>query len=137
MTMTRSKNSTCGLPICGQSTILRRTIFFQDGCNEFLTCQICGGDTYYFRLKSGGNIFYFDYHRRFLPLDYPFRLDSNNVKKENVVLKGLPRHLSGPEIADMLDNLVLDENGDQFVGYEKSITGPTNVVCGNRRMSKH
>jgi hypothetical protein len=30
-----------------------------------------------------------------------------------------PRHLSGLEIADMLDNLVLKENGDAFVGYEK------------------
>jgi hypothetical protein len=26
-------------------------------------------------------------------------------------------HLSGSEITDMLDNLILDENGDQFVGY--------------------
>jgi hypothetical protein len=31
MTMTRSKNSTYRLPICGQSMILRPTIFFQDG----------------------------------------------------------------------------------------------------------
>jgi hypothetical protein len=46
-------------------------------------------------------------------------LDSNSFKKDNVVLKGLPRRLSGPEIADMLDNLVRDENGDQFVGYGK------------------
>jgi hypothetical protein len=40
-------------------------------------------------------------------------------KKDNVVLKGPPRRLSCPEITDMLDNLVLDENGNQFVGYEK------------------
>jgi hypothetical protein len=59
------------------------------------------------------------------------------LKNDNVVLKGLARHLSGPEITDMLDNLVLDENEDQFVGYGKSITGPTNVDCGNSRMSKH
>jgi hypothetical protein len=31
MTMTRSKNSTIALCICGQSMILGRTIFFQDG----------------------------------------------------------------------------------------------------------
>jgi hypothetical protein len=30
MTMTRSKNSTFELRICGQSMILGRTIFFQD-----------------------------------------------------------------------------------------------------------
>jgi hypothetical protein len=31
MTMTRSKNSTFELRICGRSMILGRTIFFQDG----------------------------------------------------------------------------------------------------------
>jgi hypothetical protein len=31
MTMNRSKNSTRELPICGRSTILRHTIFLQDG----------------------------------------------------------------------------------------------------------
>jgi hypothetical protein len=31
MTMTRSKNSTFELLICGQFMILGRTIFFQDG----------------------------------------------------------------------------------------------------------
>jgi hypothetical protein len=73
-----------------------------------------------------------------LPPDHPFRLDSNSFKKENVVLKGPPKYLSDPEITDMLDNLILDENGDQFVGYgKKTITRPTNVDCGNSRMSKH
>jgi hypothetical protein len=94
-------------------------IFSGWSCNGILTCPICGEDTDCFRLKSGGKISYFDCHRRFLPSDHPFRLDSNSFKKDNVVLKGPPRRLSGPEIADMLDNLVLDENGDQFVGYGK------------------
>jgi hypothetical protein len=40
-------------------------------------------------------------------------------KKDNIVLEGPPRRLSGPEIADMLDNLVLKKNKDEFVGYEK------------------
>jgi hypothetical protein len=48
-------------------------------------------------------------------------------KKDSIVLKGPLRSLSGPEITDMLEFLVLDENGDQFVGYGKSITGPPNV----------
>jgi hypothetical protein len=68
---------------------------------------------------GGGKMSYFDCHRHFLPSDHSFRLDSNSFRKENVVLKGPPRHLSGPEIADMLDNLALDKKGDQFVGYEK------------------
>jgi hypothetical protein len=72
----------------------------------------------YFRLKFGGKISYFDCHRCFLPLDHEFRLDSNTFKKGNIVFEGLPRRLSGPEIADMLDSLVLNKEGNGFVGYE-------------------
>jgi hypothetical protein len=52
-------------------------------------------------------------------LDHPFGLDSDLFKKDNIILEGLSRHLSSPEITDMLDNLVLKENGDEFVGYGK------------------
>jgi hypothetical protein len=72
-----------------------------------------------FRLKFGGKICYFDCHRCFLPLDHSFRLDSNTFRMGNIVLEGPPRCLSGLEIADMLNNLVLKENGDEFVGYVK------------------
>jgi hypothetical protein len=64
-------------------------------------------------------------------------LDSDIFKKGNIVLEGPPRRLSGSEITDMLDNLVLKENGDEFLGYGKSITRPTNVRYGNSRMPKH
>jgi hypothetical protein len=46
-----------------------------------------------------------------------FRVDRDTFKKVNVVLEGPPRHLCGPEITDMLNNLVLKENGDEIVGY--------------------
>jgi hypothetical protein len=65
-----------------------------------------------FCLKFGGKISYFNCHRCFLPLDHKFRLDSDAFKKGNIVLEGPPRHLSGPEIADMLDNLVLNKEGN-------------------------
>jgi hypothetical protein len=52
-------------------------------------------------------------------LDHPFRLDNNAFKKNNIVLEGPPRCLSGPEIVDLLNNLVINENGDEFVGYGK------------------
>jgi hypothetical protein len=94
-------------------------IFLGLSCNGILSCPICLKDTAYSHLKFGRKISYFDSHRCFLPLDHPFRLDRNTFKKDNIVLEGLPRSLSGPEIADMLDNLVLNENGDEFVGYEK------------------
>jgi hypothetical protein len=45
----------------------------------------------------------------------PIRMDSDAFKKGNVILERPPRHLSGPEIADMLDNIVLNKNGDGFV----------------------
>jgi hypothetical protein len=132
MTMNRSKNSTFELRICGRSMILECTIFFSAwSCTGLLTCPICMKDTSYFRLKFGGKICYFDFHRCFLPLDHSFMLDSDAFKKGNIVFEGPSRYLSGPEIADLLDNLVLKENG------EKSITGPTDVHYGNSRMPKH
>jgi hypothetical protein len=65
-----------------------------------------------FHLKFGGKISYFDCHRCFLPLDHKFRLDSDTFKKGNIILEGTPRRLSGLEIADMLDNLVLNKEGN-------------------------
>jgi hypothetical protein len=76
-------------------------------------------DTSSFRLKFRGKISYFHCHRYFLPLDHPFRLNNDTFKKNNIVLEGPPRYLSGTEIADMLDNLVLKKNRKEFVGYEK------------------
>jgi hypothetical protein len=67
----------------------------------------------------GGGVSYFDCHRCFLPLDHPFRLDSDTFKKNNIILEGPPRHLCGPEIADIMDNLVFNKNGDVFVRYGK------------------
>jgi hypothetical protein len=93
-------------------------------------------DTSCFRLKFGGKISYFDWHRCFLPLDHLFRLDNDAFKKDNIVLEGSLRRLSGLEITDMLDNLVLKKNGNEFVGYEKNIIGSTNIHYGNSHMSK-
>jgi hypothetical protein len=53
-----------------------------------------------------------------LPLDNEFRLDRDIFKKGNIILEGPPRCLSGPEIDDMLDNLILNKEGNGFVGYE-------------------
>jgi hypothetical protein len=55
MTMTRSKNSSFELRICGRSMILGHTIFFLGwSCNGLLTCPICMKDTSCFHLKFGG-----------------------------------------------------------------------------------
>jgi hypothetical protein len=48
MTMTRSKNLTFELRICGRSMILGCIIFFQDGvAMDFCTCLICMKDTFF------------------------------------------------------------------------------------------
>jgi hypothetical protein len=36
---------------------------------------------------------------------------------DSIILEGLPWRLNSLEITDMLDNLVLNKNGDEFVGY--------------------
>jgi hypothetical protein len=59
MTMTRSKNSTCELPIYSQSTILRPMIFFQDGvAMEFLHGQFVMGTQIVFILNLGGDLLF-------------------------------------------------------------------------------
>jgi hypothetical protein len=73
-----------------------------------LTCLICDSDMDCFRLTHGGKICYFDCHRCWLPQNHIFRQQKNAFKKDNIVTKGLPKCLSGPQIADMLDKLVPD-----------------------------
>jgi hypothetical protein len=92
-------------------------IFSGWSCNGLLSCPICMKQSSCFRLKFGGKINYFDCHRCFLPLDHEFRLDSDTFKKGYIILVGPPSHLSGPEIANMLDNLVLNKEANGFVGY--------------------
>jgi hypothetical protein len=46
-------------------------------------------------------------------------VDRNTFEMDNIFLEGPPRHLNGTEITDVLDKLVLGENGDEFVGYRK------------------
>jgi hypothetical protein len=92
-------------------------IFSGWSCNGLLTCPICMKETSCFCLKFGGKVSYFDCHRCFLPLDHEFRLDSDTFKKGTIVLEGPPGRISDAEIAEMVDNLVLNKEGNGFVGY--------------------
>jgi hypothetical protein len=114
--MTRSKNSTFELCIYGRSMILGHTVFFRMELQWNSDMSNMYEGHILFPPYIWG-ISYFDCHRCFLPLDHPFRLDSDAFKKANIVLDGPPRCLSGPEIVDVLDNLALNKNGDGFVGY--------------------
>jgi hypothetical protein len=83
-----------------------------------LACSICGSDTNYFRLIHGGKISYFDCHRRWLPWKHKFRQQQNTFKKDNIVTKGPPKCLSGPQIVDVLDKLMQDlKRPRYFEGY--------------------
>jgi hypothetical protein len=44
-------------------------------------------------------------------------LDSDTFKKGNIILEGPSGRLSSAEIAEILDNLVLNKEGNGFVGY--------------------
>jgi hypothetical protein len=80
-------------------------IFASWSVHRELTCPICGSDTDCFRLTHGGKINYFDCHRCFLPRNHKFKQQKNTFKRDNVVTKGPPKHLSDPQIIDMLDKL--------------------------------
>jgi hypothetical protein len=83
-----------------------------------LTCLICGSYTDCYHLTHGGKINYFDCHRRWLPQNHKFRQKKNAFKKDNIVTKRPPKHLSGSQIVDMLDELTLDpERPGYFEGY--------------------
>jgi hypothetical protein len=83
-----------------------------------LTCSICGLDTDWFCLTHGGKISYFDCHIRWLPWKHEFIQEHNTFKKDTIITKGLPKHLSGTQIIDMLDKLTPDpEKLGYFEGY--------------------
>jgi hypothetical protein len=55
-----------------------------------------------YRLKKGLKATWFDCHRRFLPIDHPFRTDANAFRKDKVVREGPPRQLTGEEVKAQL-----------------------------------
>jgi hypothetical protein len=82
-----------------------------------LTFLICDSDTSCFRLTAGGKISYFDCHRRWLPPKHTFRMQKDGFRKDIVVKKRPPKHLSGPEITESHSKLVLNEEGNEYEGY--------------------
>jgi hypothetical protein len=118
MTLTRSKKFTLRAaylwPI---HDFMANGIFAGWSVQGRLTCPICGSDTDYFCLTTGGKIIYFDCHRRWLPLKHPFRMKKDSFRKDTVVKKGPPKHLSMPKIAESLSKLVLNNEGNGYEGY--------------------
>jgi hypothetical protein len=108
MTLTRSKNSHSGLHFC---SFMAYGIFFGWSIHGRLTCPICGSDTDYFCLTASGKISYFDCHECWLPLKHTFRIQKDSFRKDTVVKKGPPKHLSEPKIAESHNKLVLNREG--------------------------
>jgi hypothetical protein len=68
------------------------------------------GDTKSFQLRNGRKACWFDCHRRFLPVDHPFRFEANAFRKDTVVHDEPPRHLTGEEILAQMNTFVGDTN---------------------------
>jgi hypothetical protein len=86
-----------------------------------LTCPICGSNTDCFYLTHGEKISYFDCHRCWLPQKHDFRQEQNTFRKDTIVTKGPPKHLSGAQIIDMLDKLTPNpERPVYFEGYRET-----------------
>jgi hypothetical protein len=82
-----------------------------------LACLICRSNTNYFHLTTGGKISYFDCQCRWLPLKHPFRMQKDSFRKDTIVKKGPPKHLSGLETAENLSKLILNREGNEYEGY--------------------
>jgi hypothetical protein len=92
-------------------------IFVRWSVHGRLTCPICGSNTNYFCLTASGKISYFDCHRCWLPPKHTFRMQKDSFRKDTVIKKGPPKCLSGPEIAEGHNNLVLNREGNGYEGY--------------------
>jgi hypothetical protein len=92
-------------------------IFAGWSVHERLTCPICHSDTNCFHLNVGGNISYFDCHRRWLSPKHPFRTHRDSFKRDTVIKKGPPKCLSGLETVVNLSKLVLNKEENVYEGY--------------------
>jgi hypothetical protein len=73
-------------------------------------------DTDAFRLQHDKNVSFFDCHRRFLPSNHSFRIDTQSFLKGKTIRKGPPKQKFGADIIKMLDDMKKSENG-VFEGY--------------------
>jgi hypothetical protein len=82
-----------------------------------LCCPICMGDTNAFHLKYGGKFCFFDCHHQFLSHDHPFKSQRDVFRKDTIVTKGPPKHLTGQEIVATQCQLIATDDG--FEGFKE------------------
>ncbi|XP_056847467.1 uncharacterized protein LOC130498122 [Raphanus sativus] len=68
-----------------------------------LSCPYCMGSTDAFQLKNGRKTSWFDCHRRFLPINHPYRRNKKLFRSKRVVRDTAPPYLSGEEIEKDID----------------------------------
>jgi len=80
-------------------------------------CPLCKTAVEFIWLKKGGKYSLFDKHRQFLPVEHAFRRDIKNFTKGVVVTDPAPQIMTGAEVRAQIDALVVNPQGDGFVGY--------------------
>ncbi|XP_056841656.1 uncharacterized protein LOC130494856 [Raphanus sativus] len=68
-----------------------------------LSCPYCMGSTDAFQLKNGRKTSWFDCHRRFLPINHPYRRNKKLFRSKRVVRDTAPPYLSGEKIEKDID----------------------------------
>ncbi|XP_025665201.1 uncharacterized protein [Arachis hypogaea] len=89
-----------------------------------LSCPICMEDTKSFTLSHGGKASWFDCHRRFLPINHPYRRNKNDFRKNKIESEEAPTRLSGLEIWQRVKGLgKISDNGKwiKLREYEKNV----------------
>jgi hypothetical protein len=85
-------------------------------CHGKFTCPVCKEAFRFICLKKGVKYSSFDKHQHFLPPDHAFRLDIKNFMKGVVVTDRPPTMMTGAEVRQLIDCLVVNPKGG-FVGY--------------------
>nr|CAM59133.1 putative transposase [Antirrhinum majus] len=87
-----------------------------------LSCPYCMENTKSFQLKHGRKTSFFDCHRRFLPIDHPWRMNTNDFLKGRIETDApLPRRL-GCEMKrhiELLQDIDFGTSRDHIEGFGK------------------
>ncbi|XP_072087304.1 uncharacterized protein [Arachis hypogaea] len=80
-----------------------------------LSCPIFMEDTKSFTLSHGGKASWFDCHRRFLPIDHPYRRNKNDFRKNKIESEEAPTRLSGLEIWQRVKGLGKISDNEKWI----------------------
>ena len=75
-----------------------------------LACPYCMDESYAFTLQNGRKQTWFDNHRKFLPLDHPFRRNKYAFRKNRTITDPPLKIRSGVELLREIDALGLKKS---------------------------